>query len=325
LHFLPGKARSEASWATRSACFQGVGLAARRSHFERGEDMTVQWGLRYAPHISFRGPGLFVGTVGSNDPVALTRFAVDQGFAGVQDVIAATRTPEEQQAIGDLLRANGMEAGGFALPFPNMGTQWAAFTKDDWPELRRIATEGVEIAKRINSKVAVGGSMVTPTIPKWIQLGRMSDNLRVVADILEPAGVTLAIEALDERRVPGMLLQQFRDAYFVVRMSNHPGVRLVFDTAHQQAMDGSLITNLREVIDLVALVQIADVPGRIEPGLGEINFETFFAELMTLGYNGLVELEHLWAEPGVDSETRGLARLRALDAAARARVAGRAG
>lgn len=280
--------------------------------------MSKKWGLNYAPHISFLGTGLFSGTVGSNDPIAQINFAAEQGFSGIQDVIACTRPIEIQQQIGDALRAHGMTAGGFGLPFPNMLTQWAAFGPDDWPELRKIAHEGVEISKRINSSHAVTSSFATPKIPKWVQMGRMSDNLKVVADILEPAGVTLAVEALDERRVPGVLLNNLQDAYFVVRMSDHKGVRLVFDTAHQQAMDGSLITNLREVIDLVALIQIADVPGRIEPGLGEINFQTFFHNVMTLGYSGLVELEHLWEKPGVESEALGLARLRALDDAARA-------
>lgn len=282
--------------------------------------MKTKWELNYAPHISFLGSGLFAGTAGSNDPVAQINFAAEQGFAGIQDVIAFTRPAEEQIQIGNALRAHGMTAGGFALPFPGMLTQWAAFGPDDWPELRRIAYESVEISKRINSCCAVTSSFTTPKVPKWVQMGRMCDNLRVMADILEPAGVTLAVEALDERRVPGVLLQNLQDAYFVVRMSDHAGVRLVFDTAHQQAMDGSLITNLREVIDLVALVQVADVPGRTEPGQGEINFESFFAELMKLGYRGLVELEHLWEKPGIESEAQGLARLRTLDSAARTRA-----
>lgn len=282
--------------------------------------MTKKWGLCYAPHISFLGSGLFAGTVGSDDPVAQINFAAEQQFAGIQDVIACTRSIETQKEIGDTLRKHGMVAGGFGLPFPDMLTQWAAFGPDEWPELRRIAREGVEIGKRINSKTAVTSSFATPKIPKWVQMGRMSDNLKVVADVLAPAGITLAVEALDERRVPGMLLQNLQDAYFVVRMSDHLGIRLVFDTAHQQAMDGSLVTNLREVINLVALIQIADVPGRIEPGRGEINFETFFTELIALGYKGLVELEHLWAKPGVEAETRGLALLRSLDEAALARA-----
>jgi hydroxypyruvate isomerase len=63
-------------------------------------------------------------------------------------------------------------------------------------------------------------------------------------------------------------------------------------------------------------VQIADNPGRTEPGSGEINFESLFRLLHRLQYSGLVELEHGWLRPGIVSERNGLALLREFDAAA---------
>jgi hydroxypyruvate isomerase len=61
---------------------------------------------------------------------------------------------------------------------------------------------------------------------------------------------------------------------------------------------------------------VADNPGRLEPGSGEINFESVLRFLARRDYRGLVELEHGWQEPGLESERRGLATLRRLDAAA---------
>jgi hydroxypyruvate isomerase len=284
--------------------------------------MTVAnpWALRYAPHISFRGPGLFAEAAGSEDPVAQVEFAAEHGFAGVQDVIASSRSAADQMRIGQALRERDMVAGCFGLPFSEMAVAWGAMGPEDWPELKRVAQQGVEIAERMNSRHIAIVSRAAPQIPKWVQMDRMADNLKVVADVAASAGVTLVVESLDERRVPGMLLTNVQDAFFVVRMAGHSAVRLIFDTAHIQAMDGSLITNFRAVQPYVGLVQVADVPGRLEPGAGEINFETFFAELIGAGYQGLVELEHLWSRAGQEVQREGLARLGELDARAARRA-----
>ena len=281
--------------------------------------MSNTWSLNYAPHISFRGRGLFADSAG-DDPVDQVNFAADQGFAGVQDVIASQRSSGEQTRIGDALAARGLKAGCFGLPLPKQPFEWAGVGPEEWPQLRDAARAGIDIARRIHSQRVAVVSAATPLVPKWMQLSNFAENLKVVADVLTPAGITLVLEATDERRLPGMLMQQLQDAYFVVRMANHEGVRLIFDTGHSQAMDGSLITNFRFVRDLVAGVQIADVPGRLEPGAGEINFETFFAELIGQGIDDLVELEHLWSEPGAETEAKGLRTLRELDARAAARA-----
>ena len=103
----------------------------------------------------------------------------------------------------------------------------------------------------------------------------------------------------------------------MVRAADHPAVHLVFDTSHVQIMDGDLLFHLEQAWEHVAIVQLADNPGRLEPGTGEINFETVLRLLVQRGYQGLVELEHGWRQPGAESERRGLQKLRQLDSAAR--------
>lgn len=151
-------------------------------------------------------------------------------------------------------------------------------------------------------------------------MAAMAENLRPVADLTAEAGLKIVLEATDARRLPGMLLNHVSEAATVVRMTGHPAVRMVFDTAHTQAMDGDLIANLRSVADLVELIQLADHPGRGEPGSGEINFETILIELHRMGFRGLCELEHLWATPGREAELQGLAELRRLDESAAKRA-----
>jgi hydroxypyruvate isomerase len=90
-------------------------------------------------------------------------------------------------------------------------------------------------------------------------------------------------------------------------------VRLIFDTSHVQIMDGDLIDNLRATWDAVGIVQIADNPGRLEPGTGELNFANFLRVVQELGFDGLVELEHDWSQPTRACEQAGIAYLRELD------------
>jgi hydroxypyruvate isomerase len=78
-------------------------------------------------------------------------------------------------------------------------------------------------------------------------------------------------------------------------------------------MDGDLLERLEATWDAIEIVQIADNPGRNEPGSGEIDFESVWKGLAGRGYRGLVELEHGWSRPGQESERRGLERLCELD------------
>jgi hypothetical protein len=79
-------------------------------------------------------------------------------------------------------------------------------------------------------------------------------------------------------------------------------------------MDGDLLTNLERGFDLIEVVQIANHPDRTEPEIGEINMAAVLTGIYQLGYRGLVELEHAWSKPGLDSERRAVDWLRHADA-----------
>jgi hydroxypyruvate isomerase len=76
----------------------------------------------------------------------------------------------------------------------------------------------------------------------------------------------------------------------------------MYDTEHVQIMDGNLIANVDRVRDEIGSVQVADIPGRMEPGKGEINFVNFFRKLRAVRYRGLVELEHNYADDSAAGE-----------------------
>lgn len=106
-----------------------------------------------------------------------------------------------------------------------------------------------------------------------------------------------------------MLLHHLDEAIQVVRDAAHPAVRLIFDTAHTQAMDGDILGNLDRAWDHIELIQLADHPGRVEPGHGELNFVRIVDEIRNRGFTGPVELEHMWSNGGAEAERRYLSWL----------------
>jgi hydroxypyruvate isomerase len=79
----------------------------------------------------------------------------------------------------------------------------------------------------------------------------------------------------------------------IVRAVGNPSVRVLYDFYHEQISSGNLIKKLVDNIDLIGLVHIADVPGRHEPGTGEINYRTILRRLVELNFTGTVAMEFL--------------------------------
>ncbi|HSV80534.1 MAG TPA: TIM barrel protein [Ramlibacter sp.] len=280
----------------------------------------MTWCLRYAPHLGYRPPfqPLFAALAGSDDPLDQIRFAADNGFAGVLYAAARGRPPAEQARVGEALAARGLEAGCILYTtFDQLrNTSWASDSTEARNWIDAELAQAIEAARRVGAQrlAVLGGA--DPQRPIVDQHAAFVQNLRHAADIAGRAGLTLCLETLSRKSVPGMLLQHMPDAVAVARAVDHPAVRLIFDTSHVQVMDGDLLFHLEQAWDSIAIVQLADNPGRLEPGTGEIHFESVLRFLARRGYRGLVELEHGWQEAGPESERRGLANLRRLDAAA---------
>jgi hydroxypyruvate isomerase len=112
-----------------------------------------------------------------------------------------------------------------------------------------------------------------------------------------------------------MLIHHIADALAVVEAAASPAVKLVFDFHHVQVMDGSLVANFDRCLDEVAIVQVGDVPGRTELGLGEINWLNVLRHIQASGYRGLIEYEVYPSGPGPAGEQAALEALRGFDAA----------
>jgi hydroxypyruvate isomerase len=118
------------------------------------------------------------------------------------------------------------------------------------------------------------------------------NNLQFAAAALEKAGVRLVIEMLNDNSVPGFHLVRTREALRLLDEVNHPNLRLQYDVYHMQIMEGNLIDTMSANMSRIGHIQIADNPGRHEPGTGEINFANVFAAIDEAGYNGWIGCEY---------------------------------
>jgi hydroxypyruvate isomerase len=124
------------------------------------------------------------------------------------------------------------------------------------------------------------------------------DGLKAASSLVEGKkisgeSVRLLLETIDPEENPRYYLSSMNTAFEVVRAVNHPQVRALYDFFHEQIAEGNLIEKLEKNIEFVGLVHIADVPGRHQPGTGEINYGNIFRKLAELKYDRVVAMEFL--------------------------------
>lgn len=118
------------------------------------------------------------------------------------------------------------------------------------------------------------------------------DNVRFAARKLGAAGLSLTLEAINTRTVPGFFLSRSARAIDVLNAAGEGNALLQYDFFHMQIMEGDLAQTVERLLPRIGHIQLADVPGRHEPGSGEINFDFLLRHLDTLGYSGWVGCEY---------------------------------
>ena len=118
------------------------------------------------------------------------------------------------------------------------------------------------------------------------------DNLSFAADELEAAGIKLLIEPINTYDIPGFWLSRTQQALDVIRDTGSPNLFVHYDIYHMLRMEGELANTIKAHLPQIAHVQLADNPGRNEPGTGEINYRFLFGFLDAIGYGGWVGCEY---------------------------------
>jgi hydroxypyruvate isomerase len=119
------------------------------------------------------------------------------------------------------------------------------------------------------------------------------ENARFAATELAPHGLELLVEPINHFDIPGFFLHRTTDALRLLNEIGQPNVQLQYDVYHAQREEGELAATIAKNLARIGHIQIADNPGRHQPGTGEINFPFLFRRLDELNYSGYVGLEYV--------------------------------
>jgi hydroxypyruvate isomerase len=225
----------------------------------------------------------------------LERFgrAVEAGFSAVEfwwpgheaELGAVERTVEDA----------GLDVALFNFDAGDMAAGDRGLLSD--PERQHLFRDNVSIALDLAHSLGCEGMNVLvgheiPGMDREEQLALAGENVRFAAQKAEAANVTVMVEAVNTFENGPYLLCTTERAVKFVESIGRENVRIQHDFYHMQRMEGNLVANLREHFDHIGHVQIADSPGRGEPGTGEIHYPFVLGELEKLGYDGYVGLEY---------------------------------
>jgi hydroxypyruvate isomerase len=137
---------------------------------------------------------------------------------------------------------------------------------------------------------------VVPGVSREEQHASCIEGLKRAAELvhgkqIDGQPVRLLLECIDPEENQKYFLTSAAEAIDIVRAVNHPQVQFLYDLFHEQIAEGNLIEKLDKHIDVIGLVHIADVPGRHEPGTGEINYANVYRKLAQLKYRHAVAME----------------------------------
>ena len=229
-----------------------------------------------------------------NEVPFLDRFehAAKAGFEAVEFLFPYAFPAAEIKAR---LRANGLELVLHNLPAGHWdaGERGIACLPDRVEEFR------AGVARAIETAAAVGAPQVNCLAGK-VPLGASDatlrqtfvGNLRFASASLKDAGIRLLIEPINTYDIPGFYLNRTAQALSILDEVGSDNLYLQYDIYHAQRMEGDLAATLARHLPRIAHVQLADNPGRNEPGTGEINYPFLFDHLDRIGYKGWVGCEY---------------------------------
>jgi hydroxypyruvate isomerase len=150
----------------------------------------------------------------------------------------------------------------------------------------------IPAAKRLGCKqiIMLSGKRIEGA-PAGSQHTASIEALKRAADVLSSAGLVAVIEPIDRIENPTIYLDGVTEAFAIAKAVGSPNVKVLYDVYHEQREFGNLIEKFEANIDQVGLIHIADVPGRHEPGTGEINYMNIYRKLAELNYRGTIAME----------------------------------
>lgn len=287
-----------------------AGAIAASTMSANAQSNRAKFRLRYGPH-----PGMFSNSAGE-DIIDQIKYCADQGFTGWEDNGANKRPAEMQDKIGKALAQNNMTMGVFVSFGDFRSPDFVTRTDREYQDmLRKAMRDAVECSKRLKAKwTTVVPCAVNNKLDPNYQTANCAANLRVMADICEPAGLVMVLEPLNwYANHPGLFLRSVPQAYMICKAVKSPSCKILDDLYHQQIDVGNLVPNMEMAWDEIAYIQVGDNPGRKEPTTGEINYKHIFKWLHARNYDGVVGMEHGKSRTGKEGEAALIAAYRECD------------
>lgn len=232
----------------------------------------------------------------------LDRFAAasDAGFRGVEFL-----SPYEYSAaeVATHARRAGVEVSLFNLPAGDWagGERGIACIPGREEEFRAGVAAALNYAKSLGttSLHAMAGKVPPGTDPN-ICREVLVENLSYAANAVAKEGITLLLEAINTRDIPGFFITTQAESDEIRRRVGLPNLKLQMDLYHMQVMEGDLAKKLKKYSDVCGHIQIAGCPERNEPDTGEIRYEYLFRLIDEIGYQGWLGCEYRPAAATVD-------------------------
>jgi hydroxypyruvate isomerase len=229
-----------------------------------------------------------------NEVSFLERFelAARAGFRAVEYLFPYAWKKEE---LAERLKAFGLRQALHNLPAGDWesGERGIACLPGREKEFRDGVERAIEYAKALSCPQVNCLVGKTPNGISSEEIRRtLVDNLRFAARALQSEGIRLLIEPLNDQDIPGFHLTRTRDALRIMEEVGHPNLWLQYDVYHMQIMEGNLMRTIEGNLTRIAHIQIADNPGRHEPGTGEIHYPNLFRFIEEKGYEGWIGCEY---------------------------------
>lgn len=224
----------------------------------------------------------------------LDRFAAaaTAGFAGVEYLFPYDYEPT---VLRELLQQHRLTQVLHNLPAGNWsaGERGIACLPDRVDEFAAGVDRAIQYATTLGCRqVNCLAGIAPPDSDPVLVRTTFIENLRLAARRLGTAGIRLLIEPINTRDIPGFFLTRTAQAVEIIRAVQSENLFVQYDAYHMQIMEGDLSTTLERQLPLIAHIQVADPPGRHEPGTGEVNFEYLFALIDRIGYTGWIGCEY---------------------------------
>ena len=274
-----------------------------------------QFSMHFAPHLGLLNPdeGMFRHHAGNN-PLDQIRFMAQQGFTAMEDNWMAIRPVETQIAIGKALQEHGMRMGVIVNTMRYAEPTFVLNSKTERQRLMQEVRDTAKVARRVGAThVTTLSGTAHPSMHRDYQTANMIENLKWAGDVAAKEGLVLAVEPINHKGWPGTFLTEIPHAYQMVKAADMPSVQILYDFWHQQIHGGDLIENLDAAYDHIGYIQIADNPGRSEPGVGEINYGAIVARIKAKGFKGIIGLEFDNSKPGIKGENAVIQSIRNID------------